>query len=149
MSFFFFGFGEPKFEVFTSVSAPASMPGSQDECILSLQSGVAMLIATRKNSLEKDQSNLLSTLEECSRSSQILQFFSPLLFPPKLPPHSQLGWRCWRFGGIGENPSEAGYQRGLSNQLDGGTYRRHRVWWSQKTQFSPCWRGVACDHGGT
>lgn len=46
VSFFFFGFGEPKFEVFTSVSAPASMPGGQDECILSLQSGVAMLIAT-------------------------------------------------------------------------------------------------------
>ena len=82
MSFFFFCFGEPKFEVFTSVSAPASMPGSQDECILSLQSGVAMLIATRKNSLEKDQSNLLSTLEECSRSSQILQFFRHF-FPPK------------------------------------------------------------------
>ena len=83
MSFFFFCFGEPKFEVFTSVSAPASMPGSQDECILSLQSGVAMLIATRKNSLEKDQSNLLSTLEECSRSSQNLTVFFATSFPPK------------------------------------------------------------------
>ena len=60
MSFFLGGFGEPKFEVFTSVSAPASMPGSQDECTLSLQSGVAHTHTQKR--VEKDQSNLLSPL---------------------------------------------------------------------------------------
>ena len=101
-------FGGPKFEVFTSVSAPASMPGSQDECILSPQGGVAMVIATNKKRVEKDHSNqstlyVFRILPNLTFKPLLIQKLPRIPIDILVPFHRRVGWRL-EVGGWFQSP---------------------------------------------